>query len=116
MDDVEEELWNIFTFYTLRGGPSDLTRLSVSGCHYYMASLYCRSTAAVGVYESWPILRCASDSVVAYARSSYVAVVLDPCVHTIWYPHVATGHKYIIPRKQYYRCVRHCYIQLVLYL
>ena len=37
MDDVEEELWNIFTFYTLRGGPSDLTRLSVSDESRYVA-------------------------------------------------------------------------------
>ena len=29
MAGVEEELWNIFTFYTLRGNPLDLTRLSV---------------------------------------------------------------------------------------
>lgn len=29
MAEVEEELWNIFTFYTLRGNPLDLTRLSV---------------------------------------------------------------------------------------
>lgn len=29
MTGVEEELWNIFTFYTLRGNPLDLTRLSV---------------------------------------------------------------------------------------
>lgn len=29
MADVEEELWNIFTFYTLRGNPLDLTRLTV---------------------------------------------------------------------------------------
>lgn len=29
MADVEEELWNIFTFYTLRGNHLDLTRLSV---------------------------------------------------------------------------------------
>jgi len=35
MAGVEEELWNIFTFYTLRGNPLDLTRLSVrkSGIH-----------------------------------------------------------------------------------
>ncbi|CAM9216395.1 unnamed protein product, partial [Hapterophycus canaliculatus] len=30
MAGVEEELWNIFTFYTLRGNPLDLTRLSVT--------------------------------------------------------------------------------------
>ncbi|CAM9374159.1 unnamed protein product [Ascophyllum nodosum] len=30
MAGVEEELWNIFTFYTLRGKPLDVTRLSVT--------------------------------------------------------------------------------------
>ncbi|CAN0211359.1 unnamed protein product, partial [Scytosiphon promiscuus] len=30
MSGVEEELWNIFTFYTLRGNPLDLTGLSVT--------------------------------------------------------------------------------------
>ncbi|CAM9679583.1 unnamed protein product [Ectocarpus fasciculatus] len=30
MNGVEDELWNIFTFYSLRGNPLDLTRLSVN--------------------------------------------------------------------------------------
>ncbi|CAM9404990.1 unnamed protein product [Ectocarpus sp. 4 AP-2014] len=30
MNGVDDELWNIFTFYSLRGNPLDLTRLSVN--------------------------------------------------------------------------------------
>lgn len=30
MAGVQEELWNIFTFYALRSSPSDFTRVSVS--------------------------------------------------------------------------------------
>lgn len=48
MAAVEDELWRIFTFYTLRGNPPDLARLPVRFHHNNSPhQIGVRSTAAI---------------------------------------------------------------------